>query len=196
MADPEASSGRKNLALELANTRRQPGAPAVDLLRTPADLVGWLEGAGLLAEPSAEALRSPSARRSLLSEAHGLRLEVEALLDAFKERADFPSAALFGLNRILAAGCTSMHLEATAAGLRVLERARGDGLLGILVPVAQDAARLLTTGDPSRLRRCASPDCHLWFIDTSKSGRRRWCSMSRCGNRAKVARHRRRAAGP
>jgi hypothetical protein len=34
--------------------------------------------------------------------------------------------------------------------------------------------------------------CSLLFVDTSRSGRRRWCSMERCGNRAKVAAHRRR----
>ena len=40
-----------------------------------------------------------------------------------------------------------------------------------------------------RTRCCAHPDCMRWFVDTSKSGRRRWCSMERCGNRAKAQRH-------
>jgi predicted RNA-binding Zn ribbon-like protein len=30
------------------------------------------------------------------------------------------------------------------------------------------------------------------FIDHSRPGRRRWCSMERCGNRAKTARYRQR----
>jgi predicted RNA-binding Zn ribbon-like protein len=37
-----------------------------------------------------------------------------------------------------------------------------------------------------RVRRCAGNDCLLTFVDTSRPGRRRWCSMERCGNRAKV----------
>lgn len=41
---------------------------------------------------------------------------------------------------------------------------------------------------PSRVRRCAHPDCILWFLDVSKNGSRRWCSMEGCGNRAKVGR--------
>ncbi|NEJ40784.1 CGNR zinc finger domain-containing protein, partial [Rhizobium ruizarguesonis] len=30
-------------------------------------------------------------------------------------------------------------------------------------------------------------DCTLFFLDTTKSHRRRWCSMALCGNRMKVA---------
>ena len=69
--------------------------------------------------------------------------------------------------------------------------------LAQLVPVARSAARLLSSADPARLRQCAAEDCVAWFLDTSKGGRRRWCSMERCGNRAKAARHRRKrgAAG-
>ena len=53
------------------------------------------------------------------------------------------------------------------------------------------AAHLVADADPSRVRRCAASDCGAWFLDTSKGGRRKWCSMAACGNRAKAARHRR-----
>ncbi len=46
----------------------------------------------------------------------------------------------------------------------------------------------------TRIRSCAHDDCVLWFLDTSKGGRRRWCSMERCGNRAKARRHYQRTA--
>jgi predicted RNA-binding Zn ribbon-like protein len=65
--------------------------------------------------------------------------------------------------------------------------------LGLLTPVAAAAAKLLASGNRERLRRCAAADCGLWFYDTSRGGKRRWCSMARCGNRAKVAAHYRRA---
>jgi predicted RNA-binding Zn ribbon-like protein len=42
---------------------------------------------------------------------------------------------------------------------------------------------------PDRIRPCAHPDCILWFLDTSRNGTRRWCSMAACGNRAKAQRH-------
>ena len=40
-----------------------------------------------------------------------------------------------------------------------------------------------------RVRQCANPQCQWLFLDDSKSGTRRWCSMSACGNRAKAHRH-------
>ena len=47
----------------------------------------------------------------------------------------------------------------------------------------------LLAADPSRVRRCAHPECVLYFHDTSPKRSRRWCSMATCGNRAKAARH-------
>ena len=40
---------------------------------------------------------------------------------------------------------------------------------------------------------CAAEDCGLLFVDASRPGQRRWCSMERCGNLAKVRGHRARA---
>jgi predicted RNA-binding Zn ribbon-like protein len=42
---------------------------------------------------------------------------------------------------------------------------------------------------PNRIRNCANDDCVLWFYDDSRGGRRQWCSMATCGNRAKARRH-------
>lgn len=53
--------------------------------------------------------------------------------------------------------------------------------------VALDVLQLLASGALLTLRRCANPDCVLLFLDAS--GKRKWCSMKICGNRAKVARH-------
>lgn len=53
--------------------------------------------------------------------------------------------------------------------------------------IAFDALQLLTEERYRALRRCANPECVLLFLDLS--GRRKWCSMKICGNRAKVARH-------
>ncbi|WP_146058342.1 CGNR zinc finger domain-containing protein, partial [Streptomyces sp. SM9] len=45
------------------------------------------------------------------------------------------------------------------------------------------------------LRRCAGQDCPLVYLDTSRGRRRRWCSGETCGNRERVARHRRSRRG-
>jgi predicted RNA-binding Zn ribbon-like protein len=60
---------------------------------------------------------------------------------------------------------------------------------------AHDLVALLRR-TPERIHRCRGPDCILWFLDTSRNGTRRWCSMDVCGNRSKVRRHRARRATP
>ena len=62
----------------------------------------------------------------------------------------------------------------------------------VLSTLARDAIELLTGPLSGRIRRCASKTCSLIFADASRPGRRRWCAMERCGNRAKVGtfRHR------
>jgi predicted RNA-binding Zn ribbon-like protein len=65
--------------------------------------------------------------------------------------------------------------------------AREGGLDWLLAAIARSAAELIAEGASARLRACSNPDCGLFFYDTSRTRRRRWCSMSRCGNRHKVA---------
>jgi CGNR zinc finger len=53
---------------------------------------------------------------------------------------------------------------------------------------------LVSGGDVGRVRRCTNPDCNILFLDTSRPGKRRWCSMATCGNQAKKANQRARHA--
>ncbi|WP_407635569.1 CGNR zinc finger domain-containing protein [Effusibacillus pohliae] len=50
-----------------------------------------------------------------------------------------------------------------------------------------DVLRLISEGQIKYLRRCGNPTC--LFIFTDRSGRRKWCSMRRCGNRANGVKH-------
>jgi predicted RNA-binding Zn ribbon-like protein len=63
-----------------------------------------------------------------------------------------------------------------------------------LSTLARDAIDLFGGPLARRVRMCAAEDCGLLFVDTSRPGRRRWCSMERCGNRAKIRAHRTRRA--
>lgn len=59
-----------------------------------------------------------------------------------------------------------------------------------LSTVARDAIALFTGEQARLIRQCANPRCLLLFVDASRPGKRRWCSMDRCGNRAKTATYR------
>ncbi|MFJ9627522.1 CGNR zinc finger domain-containing protein [Streptomyces sp. NPDC091280] len=80
-------------------------------------------------------------------------------------------------------------------GALVRELAGPPGCAALLAVIARDAVELLT--DPvarASLRECEGDNCPIVYLDTSRGRRRRWCSSEVCGNRERVARHRRRAA--
>ena len=63
-----------------------------------------------------------------------------------------------------------------------------------LSTLARDAVALFADADSGRIRRCTAEDCRRVFHDESRTANRRWCSMQRCGNRAKVRAYRAREA--
>jgi len=56
----------------------------------------------------------------------------------------------------------------------------------VLAAAAAEAVDLIAAAPNGRIRMCAADNCYLLFVDTSRPGNRRWCSMQRCGNRNKV----------
>ncbi len=56
----------------------------------------------------------------------------------------------------------------------------------LVAEIARDAVRTLSRPARDRVRMCGGDNCYLLYLDTSRPGRRRWCSMQRCGNRHKV----------
>ncbi len=84
------------------------------------------------------------------------------------------------------------YLVPAPDGVSLDHKHEGDPVEGALARLAESVARELTQGRPERLRVCENEECRWVFLDTSHSGKRKWCDMRTCGNRVKVARHRQR----
>jgi predicted RNA-binding Zn ribbon-like protein len=197
------------LALDLLNTWRFDGDRALDLLQSPEDVVTWLAAVGLPGDASfPELSSSPPNRRILLDEAIWLRQDILLIVQSLVDEELPPPYTVHALNRILTESGTSFRLDSL---IITSEEEESEGMqdqlvlnahecassvLGVLQPIALSAARIVTEANPTRIRQCAAENCMYWFLDTSKSGRRRWCSMSRCGNRAKAAKHYRQRSEP
>ena len=197
------------LALDLLNTWRFNADQPLDLLQSPEDLIIWLTAAGLPdGADCAELSSSPPNRRILLDEALWLRRDILLIVQSLVAGELPPPYTVDALNRILTESGTSFRLDSLTIPPEGDQEERMEGqlvlnvhehissVLGVLQPIALSAARIVTEATPTRIRQCASSNCMYWFLDTSKSGRRRWCSMSRCGNRAKVAKHYRQRSTP
>ncbi|MEU2777542.1 ABATE domain-containing protein [Streptomyces sp. NPDC007162] len=103
--------------------------------------------------------------------------------------------ALARVNELAVAAPPAPRAVSGEDGSLVRELAGPPECAALLAAVARDAVELLT--DPvarAAIRECEGDNCPLVYLDTSRGRRRRWCSSEVCGNRERVARHRRRAA--
>jgi predicted RNA-binding Zn ribbon-like protein len=173
-------------ALDLVNTRRERWRRNIETLVAPGDLGAWLIEAGL-APPGTETDEEE------LVAGRRLRDAIDAAVDALLAGRSVPRTAVGEIDRWLRVARPSPRLVLRSGGPALMEPPPEDGVAQALALVALDAARMLGTPERERVRMCASETCGVRFYDHSPGGRRRWCSMERCGNVAKARRHRRRA---
>ncbi|MFH8680061.1 CGNR zinc finger domain-containing protein [Streptomyces lydicus] len=164
-------------------------APA-ERLTGPEQLAAWLVGAGLV--PRGVPLDAVDGRWVVRFRA--LRdLVCRVVHDELRDRA--ADADLDRLNSAAAAGPPPAPRAVRGAdGALARTLCAPPDCAGLLAAVARDAVGLLT--DPvarGQLRQCAGEHCSLVYLDGSRGRRRRWCSSEVCGNRERVARHRRRS---
>ncbi|MGW3959733.1 CGNR zinc finger domain-containing protein [Amycolatopsis sp. NPDC005003] len=145
-------------------------------LPDPAALGRWFTEAGLTQT-------DPPCTAAELAAARELREAVYRLMLGQLSEEDLAT-----VNRWAAQPPPVTALRVGAEGLRA-ERvsATVPSLLGLL---AADAVAVLGGDEAARVRECANPECSLLFLDTSRAGARRWCSMSACGSRDKMQRYR------
>jgi predicted RNA-binding Zn ribbon-like protein len=151
------------LPLDLLNTTWMSGGQPQDLLADDAGAREWLDEHGFDAPADAQALREAR----------------EAMRELLHDR-----TAIAPINAVLARGAHRPRLtpERVTDELDVAPEWRVPWLC---------AAELVALLDErgQRVKACANPDCILWFLDTTRPGTRRWCSMAACGNRDKAIRH-------
>src|SRR6267378_1955121 len=104
-----------------------------------------------------------------------------------------PSVGALGkINAILHHHAVHAALVRTRHGFERVVSFQPKEPIHLLGPVAEAASDLLSHGDLALILKCGNPRCILYFYDTTKNHARRWCSMTVCGNRMKVAAHYRR----
>lgn len=182
-----------HLSLDFVGTEFRRSGEYQDQLETFDNLRDWLKLAGLLATPEAVALsKRCSAKTSerVLSIARELRKAIRTAVEAIIDGRPVPPAPIRVINNLLIKRDGHFQIERRSAQLeRRFVSEMGDPL-ALLAPLAESAADLLCEANPALIRKCADESCDLLFYDSTKNHRRRWCSMSACGNRAKVAAHR------
>ncbi|KHS64220.1 hypothetical protein QT13_19550 [Pectobacterium brasiliense] len=169
-----------NLALDLINSAFGTGSEYHDCLTDDASVIAWLKAAKQLPENFTD---TPA---GLMNEALALRQAMVRTIEAVRSGKEYNPEQI---NHILDSGRPVRTLEwnSQQAGFNVVECRRDNSCASLLEPVAMAFAALISGPEVKYIRQCEAHDCTLFFLDTTKSHRRRWCSMALCGNRMKVA---------
>jgi predicted RNA-binding Zn ribbon-like protein len=182
-------------ALDFLNTR--PGIRTdspVEYIANGEALLTWLVSVVLLSRAEANGARqrfTPTQLDALAAEARALRERLRPAVATWQRKGAAPGpVVLADLNRVLAAGPTIAVVESAKGRARMTRFRRGDAPVAVLTPVAEAFADLFAAGERRLVRECEAGTCSLWFYDRTKAHRRRWCSMSQCGARAKAAAYR------
>ncbi|MFD5284403.1 CGNR zinc finger domain-containing protein [Streptomyces rubrogriseus] len=178
-------TGRISLDL-IATTHPAERLDSVDALRA------WITGSGLV--PPGTPLTHADC--SWLTGFRELRGETARLVRGRPVPRSRPyELALARVNELALAAPPAPRAVPGEDGTLVRELTGPPRCAALLGALARDIVELLT--DPvarASLRQCAGDNCPIVYVDTSRGRRRRWCSSEVCGNRERVARHRRRVA--
>ena len=179
-----------SLAIDFVNTEIAVDGERADLLTSPSDLFAWLAAAGVVKDRSALRRRMSRAElEAFLADGKALRAELRKAVEAIARGARVAPSAVREVNRYLNAGASDVEIRAAGSRYELIETPRVESADALLAPIARSAAELFCFSHPSLVRKCEGERCILYFLDTSKAHRRRWCSMGACGNRAKAAAH-------
>jgi predicted RNA-binding Zn ribbon-like protein len=170
-------SGAGRLCLDFIRTLRYRGTPSqTEELPDAAAWGAWIDQLGPFPAP---------VRPAAVEEARAVR---EAVYSLLTESAVRP-AVRQRLNRCAALPVPAPSLTSSGE----LRWRASDPASAMLALLARDALDLVTSPEFSRVRRCAGTNCGALFLDTSRPGTRRWCSMEVCGNQAKKSTYRAKA---
>jgi predicted RNA-binding Zn ribbon-like protein len=178
-------------AMDFFNTTLAPQGSAIELIGDGKSFAEWLVGAGLLGASDVSKLKRRLGDKALDAAAAKARLARQWMTEWVSRWRESPhahyDAELRRLNGLLAHAKCYRQLLRSKGGLQVLERCNFDTADELVALVAAQVASLVASERPELVKRCAGPQCTLWFLDRTKAHRRVFCSPQVCGNRAKVA---------
>ena len=178
-----------NLALDFLNTRPVIDGEPRELLPDFPSLLRWFRAIELVDRSTAAGLEKQfagthQAQRSL-GAMRDFREDLRQQIQRWEKGEALQPAAVARLNDLLRRYPLPARLTQSGKTWALSDAFVPETPEDLFAPVARSAAWLLARADRSRIRQCDA--CVLHFLDTSKKGTRRWCSMRMCGNRLKVA---------
>ena len=179
--------------LDFINTQIIEKGHPVDLIGDFSDLVEWLTEAQILNSTEAkESLKNWNGRSEgmhTFEKAIAFRAALREMVQRIVKGKPVQQSTIDEINKLLSSRTGFYKLIQLRGKFKVQFHTELNNAIHLITPIAESATNLLRYGNLSLIRKCENPDCILYFYDISKNHARRWCSMSICGNRAKVSAH-------
>ena len=161
-----------------------------ELLKSYVDLAHFAEDSGILSNGQVDRLmeksmQSREAAGEALTAAIRLREAMHELFWPMIRKKPVPPGALCMVNQYAQEAARHMNVVATGKAFE-WRFEESENFNAAWWPIARSAVELLASEQLQFVRACASKTCEWLFLDESKNHRRRWCDMTKCGNRAKV----------
>lgn len=182
-------------AIDFLNTALTPDGVPVETIGDGRAFLAWLVTAGLVPEDEAARLARRIGARALnqaAADARKLREWARTWLARWRAGDRHWRQALDVLNELLSRATYRREIVATGEVVEIRERPQLDGADALLTLIAAQIAALIALEQGELVKSCEGAGCSLWFLDRTKTHRRRFCSATACGNRAKVAAFRKR----
>jgi predicted RNA-binding Zn ribbon-like protein len=168
------------------NTRYHDGKNVQDLFTDEEQIRKWLLQANLIEPDDLPYLEDRASKAAFFKSLLQMREICSDILQEWKEQRIVTAASLAPLQAMI--GRIRLHLQIDLQEGSPRERYQADNPADhALYRIAVSLIDTLNHLSPERVRQFEHEDCILYFVDTSKGGRRRWCSMETCGNRHKAA---------
>jgi predicted RNA-binding Zn ribbon-like protein len=179
---------------DFMNTLELESGSLVDRLATFGDAATWLSDRGFCHEDLAPAALHAAGvtEEEALARVRSVRAALREVANAVAHDRAPSDTALAEVNRAIRSR-ERIELVREPDGVSVGHSHVGDPLDDALARLADPLVQEIQSGHADRVRICANDSCRWVFFDESRAGRRIWCDMASCGNRAKAARHRARA---
>lgn len=172
--------------INLVNTTYISNKEMIDILSDRSKTLQWLKANNLLRESDESYLKNNGLLNFLIDELHLLRQLCKMTLLDIEQQGKLSLNTTERLKMLVQQIQVNLtlismdeKLNLVPEGMTTIDHVKYNILYSLI--------HTLNSTSIERIRQCEHQECILYFVDTSKSGKRRWCSMGLCGNRQKAS---------
>ncbi len=172
--------------INLVNTTYFSNKQKIDILVDTSSTFQWLKENNLLRESDSLALENEELLNSLIGELRSLRHFSKVILSDLEQQGKLSPNTTEQLKKLTKQVNIGLTINTDHDKLKLAP----EGITSrdhVLYNIIYSIIDTLDSISINRIRKCEHQECCLYFVDTSRSGKRRWCSMELCGNRKKAA---------